>query len=95
MPTRPPTSVPLIRINCNRQFALPYLTRAVTIARQAGVPIIVFALGADWALEELADINGADVIGIDWHTDAADARRRLDDRDKHGRSGFRQLVSMG
>jgi uroporphyrinogen decarboxylase len=63
-----------------RQFALPYLTRAVTIARQAGVPVIVFALGADWALEELANMSGADVIGIDWHTDAADARRRLDDR---------------
>ena len=59
-------------------FALPYLTQAVSLARQAGVPVIVFALGADWALEELANVSGADVIGIDWHTDASSARHRLD-----------------
>lgn len=63
-----------------RVFALPYLTQAVSLARQAGVPVIVFALGADWALEELANVSGADVIGIDWHTDASSARRRLDGR---------------
>ena len=61
-----------------RTFALPYLKRAVTTAREAGVPVIVFALGAGWGLEELATASGADVIGIDWHTDAAEARGRLD-----------------
>ncbi|MGN6391824.1 MAG: uroporphyrinogen decarboxylase [Gemmatimonadales bacterium] len=59
-----------------REFALPYLAEAVCIARGSGVPVIAFAPGAGWALEELA-ATGADVIGVDWQTDAADARRRL------------------
>jgi len=60
-----------------REFALPYLAEAVRLAKPAGVPVIVFAPGAGWALEEIADATGADVIGIDWQTDAEDARRRL------------------
>jgi uroporphyrinogen decarboxylase len=41
------------------------------------VPVIAFAPGAGWALEEIADATGADVIGVDWQTDAARARERL------------------
>ena len=63
-----------------REFALPYLTEAVRIARGAGAPVIAFAPGAGWALEEIATATGADVIGVDWQTDAADARRRLGGR---------------
>ncbi len=63
-----------------REFALPYLAQSVRIARSAGVPVIVFAPGAGWALEEIAAATGADVIGVDWQTDAAAARRRLGDR---------------
>jgi uroporphyrinogen decarboxylase len=63
-----------------REFALPYLAEAVGIARGAGAPVIAFAPGAGWALEEIAAATGADVIGIDWQTDAAGARRRLADR---------------
>jgi len=58
-------------------FCLPYIRRAVSIASAAGAPVIVFAPGAGWALEALATEAGAAVVGIDWHTDAADARRRL------------------
>jgi len=63
-----------------RAFALPYLARACRIAREAGAPVIAFAPGAGWALEEIADATGADVIGVDWQTDAAEARRRLSGR---------------
>ena len=63
-----------------REFALPYLAESVRIARGAGVPVIAFAPGAGWALEEIAAAPGADVIGVDWQTDAAEARRRLADR---------------
>jgi uroporphyrinogen decarboxylase len=63
-----------------RRFALPYLARAAAIAKEAGAPVIVFAPGAGWALEEIADATEADVIGVDWHLDAADARRRLGTR---------------
>jgi uroporphyrinogen decarboxylase len=64
-----------------REFALPYLAEAVGLARASGVPVIAFAPGAGWALEELADATGADVVGVDWQTDAGDARRRLGGRD--------------
>ena len=63
-----------------RTFALPYLAEAVRIARGAGAPVIAFAPGAGWALEEIAAATGADVIGVDWQTDPADARRRLSGR---------------
>jgi uroporphyrinogen decarboxylase len=60
-----------------REFALPYLAEAAGIAREAGVPVIAFAPGAGWALEEIADATGAAVIGVDWQTDAGRARERL------------------
>jgi uroporphyrinogen decarboxylase len=60
-----------------REFALPYLAEATRIAREAGAPVIAFAPGAGWALEEIAAATGADVVGVDWQTDAAGARRRL------------------
>jgi uroporphyrinogen decarboxylase len=63
-----------------REFALPYLAESVRLARTAGVPVIAFAPGAGWALEEIAAATGADVIGVDWQTEATDARRRLSGR---------------
>ena len=60
-----------------REFALPYLAETVKTARKAGVPVIAFAPGAGWALEEIASSTSADVIGVDWQTDATEARRRL------------------
>jgi uroporphyrinogen decarboxylase len=63
-----------------RTFALPYLAQACRIAREAGAPVIAFAPGAGWALDEIADATGADVIGVDWQTDAGEARRRLSGR---------------
>jgi uroporphyrinogen decarboxylase len=60
-----------------REFALPYLSEAVRLARTAGVPVIAFCPGSGWALEEIAGATGADVIGVDWQTDAGEARRRL------------------
>jgi uroporphyrinogen decarboxylase len=60
-----------------REFALPYLSEAARIARTAGAPVIVFCPGSGWALEEIASATGADVVGVDWQTDPAEARRRL------------------
>ncbi|BAH38179.1 MAG TPA: uroporphyrinogen decarboxylase [Gemmatimonas aurantiaca] len=60
-----------------RTFVLPYLTKAARRAREAGVPVIVFAPGASWALGEIAAATGADAVGVDWHTTPAQARRQL------------------
>ena len=58
----------------------PIWPRRCASRAAAGAPVIAFAPGAGWALEEIAAATGADVIGVDWQTDAADARRRLGDR---------------
>lgn len=60
-----------------REFGLPYLGRAARLASTAGAPVIVFAPGSGWALEEIATETEADVVGVDWQTEAADARKRL------------------
>jgi uroporphyrinogen decarboxylase len=60
-----------------REFALPYLSEAARLARTAGAPVIVFCPGSGWALEEIAQATGADVIGVDWQSEAAEARRRI------------------
>jgi uroporphyrinogen decarboxylase len=60
-----------------REFALPYLSDAARLARSAGAPVIVFCPGSGWALEEIARATGADVVGVDWQTDAAAARQRV------------------
>jgi uroporphyrinogen decarboxylase len=60
-----------------RTFALPYLARATKIAKEAGVPVIAFAPGAGWALEEIVRETGCEVMGIDWQTDPPDVRKRL------------------
>jgi uroporphyrinogen decarboxylase len=61
-----------------REFALPYLAEAARTAGSTGVPVIAFAPGAGWALGEIATATGAGVIGVDWQTDAGEARRRLE-----------------
>jgi len=45
----------------------------------ARVPVIVFVKGAGQHLEAIAD-TGCDVVGLDWTTDLAAARRRVGDR---------------
>jgi uroporphyrinogen decarboxylase len=56
-----------------REFSLPYLASIVTGMERRGVPVIVFAKGANHALRELAG-TGADVVGLDWTIDLGTAR---------------------
>jgi uroporphyrinogen decarboxylase len=61
-----------------RQFVLPYLAQVAEIAHEAGVPLIVFAPGAGWAAREIAMATRAEVLGVDWHTDAVHMRHCAD-----------------
>jgi uroporphyrinogen decarboxylase len=63
-----------------REFALPYLAKAAQMARSTGVPVIAFAPGASWALDEIADATQAHAIGVDWHIAPQAARAKLGDR---------------
>ena len=53
--------------------ALPRPRRPRSV-RGTGVPLIVFAPGAGWALREIAEATQAEAVGVDWHTAAAAAR---------------------
>jgi len=63
-----------------QSFALPYLRQIsrnlpirLTEMQLKSVPMIVFAKGASYALDELCD-SGYDVVSIDWLHDPAEAR---------------------
>lgn len=58
------------------RHSLPHLTRIVQAVKRTGVPVIVFGTEMGHLLEGLAS-TGADVVGIDWRTDPAEARRRI------------------
>jgi len=64
-----------------RTFALPYLNAIATRLKDAhpDVPLVLFAKGAHYALDTLAD-TAYDVLSIDWTMDPASARDTVGDR---------------
>ncbi|HEX4825151.1 MAG TPA: uroporphyrinogen decarboxylase [Candidatus Polarisedimenticolaceae bacterium] len=58
-------------------FALPYVKRVIAAVKQAGVPVIYFALDAAH-LAPAVKTSGADVLGCDWRTSLTDAARAFD-----------------
>jgi uroporphyrinogen decarboxylase len=61
-----------------RTFAFPYARRVVEALADAGKPLIYFSVGTGCVLEEVVTC-GANVIGVDWRVDLAEACRRLGD----------------
>jgi len=57
-------------------FSLPYLQRIVAALKGSGVPVILFGTAMSTLLP-LMRSTGADVLGVDWRIDIADARRLL------------------
>lgn len=55
-----------------RAFELPYVKRAVTELKKLGVPVIYFVNGTAGLVNDIKDA-GADVYGVDWKMDLADA----------------------
>ena len=60
------------------RWSRPYVERIIrkTKKEHPRVPITVYANGSGGLLERLGQ-TGADVVGLDWTVDMADARRRL------------------
>ena len=60
------------------EFALPYLKQVADALQEARpeIPKTIFAKGAHYALEDLAD-SAYDVIGLDWTMDPRVARERV------------------
>lgn len=64
--------------NSLRSWSGPYLKKIIAAvhASHPKVPLTLYANGSGGLLERLG-ATGADVIGLDWTTDMADARKRL------------------
>lgn len=62
-----------------RKHILPHLKRLVGGGRATGVPVIAYVNGGGHLLEVLAD-SGADVVGIDWRVNPAEAIERIGSR---------------
>ena len=65
-----------------REFSLAYMTRIVAglVREHEGrrVPVVLFTKGGGQWLAQMAE-SGCDALGVDWTTDLADARRRVQD----------------
>jgi len=59
-----------------REFGLRYARRILDALRPSGVPLIYFALNSAHLFGEIRDC-GADVVGVDWRTELADAAATL------------------
>ncbi len=59
-----------------KKFAFPYIKRTISELKKDGVPIIYFVNDCAGILKEVRK-SGADVIGIDWRIDIADAIKKL------------------
>lgn len=59
------------------RFALPYVKQMVSALKKTGVPIIYFANNGSTLLD-MAKTVGADVLGLDWRINIADAVKRVD-----------------
>lgn len=66
-----------------QQFSLDYMTRIIKgLTREADgrqVPVILFTKGGGQWLDKMAE-TGCDALGVDWTTDLADARVRVNDK---------------
>lgn len=59
-----------------KRFSLEFMHRIVSKLHRNGQPVIVFSKGANHSLKEIAGI-GADVVGVDWTIDMAEARDQV------------------
>lgn len=62
-----------------KRFSLDPIFSVISKMQREGAPVIVFSKGANQSLKEIAQV-GADVVGIDWTIDMADAREQIADR---------------
>jgi uroporphyrinogen decarboxylase len=66
-----------------RRFALPATERVLANVADLGVPTILFGVGTGELLDLMASANSS-VVGIDWHVDLDEGRRRVGGRAVQG-----------
>jgi uroporphyrinogen decarboxylase len=66
-----------------RRFALPATQRVIEGVRDLGVPTILFGVNTGELLDLMSSAK-SDVVGIDWHVDLDEGRRRVGERAVQG-----------
>jgi uroporphyrinogen decarboxylase len=66
-----------------RRFALPATERVIAAVADLGVPTILFGVGTGELLDLMSSANSS-VMGIDWHVDLDEGRRRVGGRAVQG-----------
>jgi uroporphyrinogen decarboxylase len=66
-----------------RRFALPATERVLANVAELGVPTILFGVGTGELLDLMSSANSS-VMGIDWHVDLDEGRRRVGGRPVQG-----------
>ncbi|HUZ41267.1 MAG TPA: uroporphyrinogen decarboxylase [Acidimicrobiales bacterium] len=66
-----------------RRFALPSTERVLANVAELGVPTILFGVGTGELLDLMSSANSS-VMGIDWHVDLDEGRRRVGGRPVQG-----------
>ena len=66
-----------------RRFALPATERVIASVADLGVPTILFGVGTGELLDLMSSANST-VIGIDWHVELYEGRRRVGGRPVQG-----------
>ena len=66
-----------------RRFALPATKRVLEGVADLGVPTILFGVGTGELLDLMASATST-VVGIDWHVDLDEGRRRVGDKPVQG-----------
>ncbi len=62
-----------------KEFSLSYIEKVISKINRQKEPVIVFAKGVHFNLQDLAGC-GADVLGLDWTMDIGEVRRTIGDR---------------
>lgn len=60
-------------------FSMKYITKVISQVKRNDEPLIVFAKGVHFSLDQLAD-SGADVLGLDWTMDIGQVREEFGDK---------------
>jgi len=61
------------------EFSLQYMEKIISLIKRKDEPVILFAKGVHYKMEELAK-TGADVIGLDWTMDIGKVRSLIGDK---------------
>ncbi len=62
-----------------KEFSLNYIQKVISLLKKNDEPVIVFAKGVHYNLEDLAN-SGANVVGLDWTMNLGEVRKQIGEK---------------